>query len=176
LASSTTPTASSGSATPSDRARGGAARIEATALDDAAVGPQLLLVAVGGVRFACRLEDVREVVPGRATARLPGAEPWVVGLVNLRGRLLTVLDVARRLDLDPPSGDGHVLVVEAGGREAGCRVATVDRVVPAPPLAPASNAEAGGIVLGVGEVDGEPVAVLDLPRFVSETLLDPGER
>ena len=29
---------------------------------------------------------------------------------------------------------------------------------------------------GVGEVDGEPVAVLDLPRFVSETLLDPGER
>ena len=113
---------------------------------------------------------------GRAAARLPGAEPHVVGLVNLRGRLLTVLDVARRLDLEPPADAGHVLVVDAGGREAGCRVAAVDRVVPAPPLAPASNAEAGGIVLGVGEVDGEPVAVLDLPRFVSETLLDPGER
>jgi purine-binding chemotaxis protein CheW len=172
LASSTTPTASSASATRS------ATRIEATsaAPDDAADVPRLLLVVVGGVRFGVRLEDVREVVAGRAAARLPGAEPCVVGLVNLRGRLLTVLDVARRLDLAPPTDPGHVLVVDAGGREAGCRVATVDRVVPAPPLAPASNAEAGGIVLGVGEVDGEPVAVLDLPRFVSETLLDPGER
>jgi len=115
-------------------------------------------------------------VAGRAAARLPGAEPHVVGLVNLRGRLLTVLDVAARLGLAAPADPGHVLVVDAGGREAGCRVAAVERVVPAPPLTPASNAEAGGIVLGVGEVDGEPVAVLDLPRFVSETLLDPGER
>lgn len=176
MASSTTPTASSGSATRTDATRHGAASIEATTLDDAVAGPQLLLVVVGGVRFGCRLEDVREVVVGRAAARLPGAEPWVAGLVNLRGRLLTVLDVARRLELEPPTDHGHVLVVETGGREAGCRVAAVDRVVPAPPLAPASNAEAGGIVLGIGEVDGEPVAVLDLPRFVSETLLDPGER
>ena len=131
---------------------------------------------VGGTRFACRLEDVREVIAGRAAARLPGAERWVVGLVNLRGRLLTVLDVAARLDLAPPVDEGHVLVVQAGEHAAGCRVAGVDRVVPAPPLTPARNAEAGGIVLGVGEVDGEPVAVLDLPRFVSQTLLDPGER
>ena len=168
--SSTTPTASFPSATTTDAAAGLVA-------DDAADLPRLLLVRVGGVRFGCPLADVREVVAARAGARLPGAEPWVVGLVNLRGRLLTVLDVARRLDLPPPAADaGHVLVVETEGREAGCRVESVDRVVPLPPLVAASNAEPGGIVLGIGEVDGEPVAVLDLPRFVNETLLDPGER
>lgn len=171
--SSTTPTARSDSTTPAEIPAETPAETPAEAPTDA---PRLLLVHVGGVRFGVRLEDVREVLSGRPAARLPGAEPWVAGIVNLRGRLLTVLDVARRLDLPPPADAGHVLVVEAGGRTAGCRVAAVDRVVPAPPLAPLGNAEVGGIVLGVGEVDGEPVAVLDLPRFVSDTLLDPGER
>jgi len=148
---------------------------------DAGAGPRLLLVVVGGERFGCPLEAVREVVAARATARLPGAEPHVLGLMNLRGRLLTVLDVGLRLALPSAAPDGgHVLVVEVEGREAGCRVDQVLRVVPAPPLHPAAqppgNAPAGGIVMGIGEVDGEPVAVLDLPRFVSETLLDPGER
>ena len=41
---------------------------------------------------------------------------------------------------------------------------------------PAGNATAGGIVIGIGEADGELVAVLDLPRLVRQSLLFPGER
>jgi hypothetical protein len=58
-------------------------------------------------------------------------------------------------------------------------VDAVARAVPLGELHPATgvgNAGAGGIVMGVGEADGEPVVVLDLPAFVSETLVDPGER
>ncbi|HEU4628873.1 MAG TPA: chemotaxis protein CheW [Gemmatimonadaceae bacterium] len=141
----------------------------------------MLLARAAGRWFGCPLHDVREVLPLGALARLPGAPPQVLGLLNVRGRLVTVLDLGRRLDpgADGAVSDGYVLIVAAGERQAGCRVDAVARAVPlATPQRPAAlgNAAAGGIVMGIGEVDGEPVAVLDLPAFVRETLVDPGER
>jgi purine-binding chemotaxis protein CheW len=140
----------------------------------------MLLARAAGSWFGCPLADVREVLPLSAFARLPGAPPHVLGLLNVRGRLVTVMDLGRRLDASAAIGaGGYVLIVGAGERQAGCRVDAVARAVPMAELHPTSgagNAAVGGIVMGVGEVDGEPVAVLDLPAFVRETLVDPGER
>lgn len=158
--------------------------------DDAlAAAPRLLTFAVGGVTYGCPLDAVREVLPSGPTARLPGAPPHVLGLLNVRGRPLTVLDLARRLDPAAGAASGPVLVVEADGRAAGCRVDAVRRTIVAQPLEPlpagdgsgalgdaAGNAEVGRIVLGIGEVEGAPLVVLDLARFVMDTLVDPGER
>jgi len=153
-------------------------------LDDEPPARRLLTFRVGGRTMGCPLDVAREVLPAGAVTRLPGAPAHVIGLQNVRGRVVTVLDVARRLDPAAPASTGaHVIVVEsADGRTAGCRVDAVLRAVPAPELAPPApaggpgNAGGGGIVLGVGQVDGAPVTVLDLPRFVGETLVDPGER
>ena len=140
----------------------------------------MLLARAAGTWYGCPLADVREVLPSGALARLPGAPPHVLGLLNVRGRLVTVMDLGRRLDPAAAVGEGgYVLIVTVGDRQAGCRVDAVARAVPLAELHPsagAGNAGVGGIVMGVGEVDGDPVAVLDLPAFVRETLLDPGER
>jgi purine-binding chemotaxis protein CheW len=138
-------------------------------------------VLVAGRTYGCPLDAVREVLVAGPTARLPGAPPHVLGLLNVRGRLVTVLDLARRLHPESPAAQGgHVLLVEVGGATAGCRVDEVLRAAAGtlPTGAPtdAGNAGVGGIVLGIGEVEGEPITVLDLPRFVRDTLLDPGER
>lgn len=149
-------------------------------LDVAAAGPQLLTFVLGGRLHGCPVEGLREIVTTRATTRLPGAPPFVLGLLNLRGTLVTVLDVAARLDATrAASTDGHVIVLEVEGRLAGCRVDAVRRVRPRPPLDPppaVGNPEDRGVVMGIGEVDGESVVVLDLSQLVRQTLLFPGER
>lgn len=165
---------------PDESPDGPAAGTPDDALDDALVGPRMLLARAGGTWFGCPLADVREVLPLGALARLPGAPPHVLGLLNVRGRLVTVMDLGRRLAPDAAVGSGgYVLIVAAGERHAGCRVDAVARAVPLGEIHPPAgvgNEGAGGIVMGVGEVDGEPVAVLDLPAFVRDTLVDPGER
>ena len=149
-------------------------------LDVAAAGPQLLTFMLGGRLHACAVDGLREILVSRGTTRLPGAPPFVLGLLNLRGTLVSVLDVAARLDATvAPRADGHVIVLEVEGRLAGCRVDAVRRVRPRPPLDPppaVGNPEDGGVVMGIGEVDGEPVVVLDLSLLVRQTLLFPGER
>lgn len=151
--------------------------------EDEVAGPQLLAFMVGDRLMGCPLACVREIVPSGPTTRLPGAPLHVVGILNLRGTLLTVLDVGCALSPGAAPGQptsGHVLVVEVGGRLAGCRVTAVRRVYPMPSLtagaAMASNGMPPGIVLGFGEAGDRLVAVLDLPALARQTLLFPGER
>ncbi|MHB1222930.1 MAG: chemotaxis protein CheW [Gemmatimonadaceae bacterium] len=162
-------------------------------------GPQLLAFVVAGRLFGCPLADVREIIPARPATRLPGAPPHVLGLVNLRGTLLTVLDLALALGpreelalaplpttdhaAGPPAAPaatvGHVLVVEADGRRVGCRAEAVRRVYPMPALISPTvigNVEHSGIVLGIGDAGDTMVVVLDLPALARQTLLSSGER
>src|SRR5687768_573233 len=65
-------------------------------------------------RYGCPLDAIREIVPLRAATRLAGAPAYVVGLINLRGRLVTVVDLAaqlgtRAVDAARPAGGSIVL-------------------------------------------------------------------
>ncbi|MHB1311083.1 MAG: chemotaxis protein CheW [Gemmatimonadaceae bacterium] len=88
-----------------------------------------LVFIAGGRRCACVLETVREIVPMRAATRLPGAPDWVRGLVNLRGALVTVVDLSARFGAPRPGDTGDVLVSDAEGKTLGILVDAVKDVV-----------------------------------------------
>jgi twitching motility protein PilI len=53
-----------------------------------------LVFSVAGVRLACAMGEVSEMLPHRDhITRVPGAKPWVLGLSNVRGSLLPVVDM-----------------------------------------------------------------------------------
>ncbi len=62
-------------------------------------------VVTAGQLFGLRLERVRDVFVPRGLSKVPLAPPEVAGLLNLRGRIVTAIDLRRRLGL-PPRGDG----------------------------------------------------------------------
>ena len=74
---------------------------------------KMLLFRAGGELFALALERVREVCPRAAITRVPRAPAQVLGIMNLRGRAITLVDLPRCLGLpagaaDPP----HVIVLD----------------------------------------------------------------
>ena len=52
---------------------------------------------LGDTRLACNIERISEILPCPQSTPVPGAKPWIVGLANVRGELLTVIDFARYL-------------------------------------------------------------------------------
>ncbi|MBI4519938.1 MAG: chemotaxis protein CheW, partial [Gemmatimonadetes bacterium] len=82
---------------------------------------QYLLLRAGDRFFAVAILDVREVLPPQEYVRLPGAHPAVCGLVSVRSRVLTVLDLGAALGLGRSSSSpGHrVVVLEKDGRAVG---------------------------------------------------------
>ena len=79
---------------------------------------------VGGVRLVAKVGDVSELLKQPRITALPGVKSWVLGLANVRGRLLTVVDLHDflQLPLTTPLTQARVLVVEHGELVAGLMV------------------------------------------------------
>jgi purine-binding chemotaxis protein CheW len=144
--------------------------------DAAAPAAQLLSFLIAGQTYGCPLAHVREILSGRPATRLPGAPAHVRGVVNVRGTLVTVVDLAVRLGArDEAQPDGHLLLVETAAGVGGCVVDAVCGVLPLVET-PGGNGTTEGIVMGFGETGAEPIPLLDLPAVIRQALLFPGER
>jgi twitching motility protein PilI len=80
---------------------------------------------LGDERFLAPRDEVREIVACPATlARVPGAKPWLAGLISIRGQLLTVIDLQRYLGGGEIrlSRDSRVLVINHRELAAGLLV------------------------------------------------------
>jgi hypothetical protein len=84
-----------------------------------------LLARAGGVRLAIEFTALAEYGPAGALTPVPGAAPWLVGLAQWHGRLLTVVDAGRLFGGSPTRG--RLLLVL---RELPCETAlAVDEVL-----------------------------------------------
>ena len=131
----------------------------------------LVTFALGRREYATPLASVREVVRLENLADMPGMEPPLAGVLDLRGSALPVLDLRVGASAD---SRGDVLVLERGQEDGGAQVGVaVDRVraVVSREELPAAGAGADEGVLPsyVVEVlrgkDG-PVFLVDLERMV----------
>ena len=135
---------------------------------------QVLLLELAGRVYAVASAVVREIVPTLPATRLPGAPPHVLGIMNLRGLLVTVVDPGPQLTGRPTRNlEGSTIVVQSGERLLGLRVDEV-RDVQALELTAAKGlpyeSVGRGLVRGLGRLGDEVVIVLDVDRIVHETL------
>lgn len=85
-------------------------------------------VMIGGERFLLDLTQAGEIVPLAPITEVPLTQPWYLGLANIRGNLVGVIDLARYLDqLDTAMGaDSRIVTFAAGlGFNCGLLVARV---------------------------------------------------
>ena len=144
-----------------------------TSTPDAAaalVAAPTLLFRVGGSVYGCDITEAREIIPLRPMTRLPGAPAFVRGLLNIRGTIVTVLDLGVRLDAGrAPITDGSILLVRHRERLVGL---VVDEVADVRVLDVDADEGGGeGIVRGLATADGSPVVVLDLDTLIKQVLL-----
>ena len=79
---------------------------------------------IGGMRLVSKLGDVSELLPVPRLTSLPAVKPWLMGIANVRGRLIPVVDIHEYLQVPTtlPANQWRVLVVEEGDIVAGLLV------------------------------------------------------
>ena len=135
-----------------------------------------LLFRVGSAVYGCDIDDIREIVPFRQPTRLPGAPSYVTGLINLRGTIVTVLDLGARLEASlSPVTDGSIMLVSVPGstRVVGVAVAEVMdvRVVGTSQDDVIADSAGNDAVRGLAHVDDGTVILLDIHSLVRHVLL-----
>jgi purine-binding chemotaxis protein CheW len=122
-----------------------------------------VLFRVARERYALPLEAVREVVlPQPPFALVPRVTGAVRGVMNLRGRVVAVVDLAELMGLTPQrlaAGVGHVVILERDKRSLGLLIAGVLGVEPLTAV-PGGAAGTDSVVLGVAAASMGAVTLL----------------
>ncbi len=139
---------------------------------------QLITFHLGSQSFGLDIMAIREIRAWSPTTRLPHVPHYVAGVVNLRGTVLPVIDLAARLGWTPVSPtDRHVIIVaQIGGQLRGLIVDAVSDIVTAQDediqSPPATNSDAVVPYLeGLVAQDDRMVMVLDLAALTSDAEL-----
>jgi purine-binding chemotaxis protein CheW len=138
-----------------------------------------LLFRVAERTYGCDIDAVREIIPYRRATRLPGAPSYVQGLVNLRGTIVTVLDLGVRLDpTRAPVREGSIILAQHGTKNVGVAVdevmdvqAIVEEGVDANTGGSGGTDGAAGLVRGLGHLEGDVVVLIDIHTLVTQVLL-----
>ena len=118
----------------------------------------VLAVSAGDEVYGFPLSAIREILVPPPIAEVPRASESVLGVISVRGHIITLLDLPRLLNLEAGQVDGYgrVLLVDNGGELIGVAVDRVIQVYRMEPedieYASAMGAELSEYVVGVGRV------------------------
>jgi purine-binding chemotaxis protein CheW len=117
---------------------------------------------IGSEAYAMPVQHVREVVSLGEVTAVPGSRPEMLGVRNLRGQILPVIDLALLLGISASAPPGRLLVAEAGCRAAGFAIDAVSEVGELQD--PAEEAESG-LLIGATLAGGDLIGLIDVPRI-----------
>ncbi|MGD9571582.1 MAG: chemotaxis protein CheW [Thermoleophilia bacterium] len=136
---------------------------------------RLVVFTLAGEEYGVPITMVQEIIRHGRPRPIPGGPAHVQGVINLRGRIIPVVDLRARFGLhgDRPA-DEKVVIVALGDLTVGVVVDEVSEVLsidpevcePAPP-----GTDGADFVDAVGKLDGRLVVVLDPVRLLDERAL-----
>jgi len=135
---------------------------------------QLVIFTIGEEEFAAEINQVKEIIsPGNIT-RVPSAPKFVYGVINLRGKLITIVDLHRRLGFETPelSDANKVIVSDVREGVLGMMVDSVLEVarIPENQIEPPPPMSAGRIesefIRGIAKTENRLIVILDLERVL----------
>ncbi|HYE36806.1 chemotaxis protein CheW [Methylocaldum sp.] len=136
---------------------------------------QWVTFRLGEETYGINVMQVQEVLRITEIAPVPGAPDYVVGIINLRGNVVTVIDTRKRFGLFPkePDDASRIVIIEAEDQVIGILVDSVAEVVElraseiesAPSV---GNEESARYIQGVTSHNGELLILVDLNRFLSD--------
>ena len=134
---------------------------------------EYVTATIGGQLFGLPIAGVQDVfVPDRLTS-VPLAPPEIAGVLNVRGRILTIIDMRRRLELEVLEESRRTLVVgiEHKGESYGLLIDRVGEVLKLPARSFEDNPinfdrTLARMSTGVHRLDGKLMVVLDLDRVL----------
>ena len=136
-------------------------------------GERYIHFSLGKEDYAVPLLRVREVIAPPEVSPIPQTPTYFVGIMNLRGQVITVLDLRTKLGIKPVNGpEMAVIIADLGGLCVGIMVDSINSVISPsadelkskPDLA---NSKAADYVVGVCQTQQKLILLLDLVKVLS---------
>jgi purine-binding chemotaxis protein CheW len=136
---------------------------------------QIVVFDLGPERYGLDIADVYEIIRHQAITAVPRAPEFVRGVINLRGRIIPVVDLHARFGLSATdlTKASRIVVVDAAGTRVGLQVDAVSEVlmIPSDAIEPTPEVAAGGdaaYLRGIAKLGEQLIILLDLDLLFGE--------
>jgi purine-binding chemotaxis protein CheW len=136
---------------------------------------QLVGFVIGKELFGVDILMVQEIIRETPITPIPNAPDFIEGVINLRGNIIPVIDLRRRLnlrDVTTPAGQTWIMILNVNGRITGFIVDSVTQVlkVPSNSIKPPPDIVVSGLqsqyITGVCRIDQRLLILLDFNRIL----------
>lgn len=135
---------------------------------------QVVVLELAGESYGVEISKVQEIIRMQPITRVPNGPACIEGVINLRGRVIPVLDLRKRFGLEAgeTTRRSRIVVAELGEHTVGMVVDAVSEVllVPADAVEPPSSLVTttdSAFLRGVAKLDDRLVLLLDLSRLLT---------
>lgn len=135
---------------------------------------QIVCFTIGNEEYGIEILKVQEILRLPQITTLPKAADFILGVIDLRGKILPIIDMSKRFGIESKTEmkDARAIVINIKGREVGLAIDSVSHVVkvdsndiePPPPIVKGIS---GRYIVGIAKVDEEFVVILDIDRIFS---------
>ncbi|MCC7407342.1 MAG: chemotaxis protein CheV [Phycisphaeraceae bacterium] len=137
---------------------------------------EVLVFAVGQGVFGVNVAKVREVILPVPVAAAPRQHPCVLGMFNLRGGLLPLIDLHKYLQLPAQSDQRRIIVTEFNGRRSAFQVERVEQIYRMNwghmKDVPETDAKSHFAITGITEIEDRLVLMLDFESIVDHISME----
>jgi len=140
---------------------------------------QLVTFRLGTEEYSLDILSVQEIIRHMHLTKVPRTPDFVEGVINLRGRVIPVLDLRKRFGMpsEERTNETRIIVVEVEGKTVGLKVDAVSEVLrlPAASVEPPPSLIAGvesEYIKGVGKLDGRLIILLDVGKILTRSEKD----
>ena len=132
---------------------------------------QLVVFSLGDEEYALPITQVHEIIRFTEPRSVASEIAWIRGVIGLRGKIITIFDLAARMGLEPTGSEpGKIVIVSSGAGQVGVMVDDVEEVltVEASQLedVPTANRES---IEAIAKVDDRLVILLNPEGLVAVT-------
>lgn len=137
---------------------------------------QLVVFQLAGETYGVDIAHVHEIIRLQHITQVPRTPEFVEGVINLRGRIIPVIDLHKRFGLPPAEATNNtrIMVVEVNGITVGMIVDAVlevlrlpeENIEPPPPIIKGVDV---AYLRGVGKWEDKLIILLDLDRVLRES-------
>ena len=144
-----------------------------TQTPDRATSMELVIFYAGDILCGLPALNVREILKGQKVTPVYHAPPYVIGVINLRGDIVTIIDLCAKMEQDVAGNEGpnNFIIVHYKGENLGLSVGLIDDIIPAstkdiePPPAHVGQ-KSGAYLSGIYKMEGQLAAILDIEKLL----------
>ena len=133
---------------------------------------------IGTEDYGISIAYVTEIIGIQSITEIPEMPDFIKGVINLRGKVIPVMDVRTRFKLSPREYDERtcIIVVEIDDTSVGLVVDAVNEVADIPEdqveAPPKSKRKGGSYIQGIGKIDKEVKILLDVNKILYDGELE----